>query len=371
MVSAEAAGLAAPSSGQPGSVLDSRRSNPQLLGLDVCGATDVGRERAVNEDAIYPDPMDGKRFYSPSADLLARKGQLLLVADGIGGEQVGSAASQWAIRLVAERYYALPGQDLTGDLREAIEQTNVALHRYLKEIGATQAGSTMVAAIVHEGQLYLANVGDSRAYLLRDGVLYQQSRDHTLAQQKAERGAIAQAEVANDPDASVLTRALGAAVSVMVDVFRPVSLAPGDMVVLCSDGLYDMVPEAEIVRTVSGSVPRRAVERLIEMANVQGGYDNISVVLARVGGAAATAPVKLRPASMPGYVAALREDLAQLEPSRRRALLIALLVIAFVIFAAMLVIGWGMYSPASETAPAAAIPSFLTLLQRYWGGWNV
>lgn len=355
---------ATPSSVQPGGVLDSRRSNPQLLGLDVWGATDVGRERAVNEDAIYPDPMGGKRFYIPSADLLARKGQLLLVADGIGGEQVGSAASQWAIRLVAERYYVLPGQDLTGDLREAIEQTNGALHRYLQETGATQAGSTMVAAVVHEGQLYLANVGDSRAYLLRDGVLYQQSRDHTLAQQKAERGAIAQAEVANDPDASVLTRALGAAASVLVDVFRPVPLAPGDVAVLCSDGLYDMVPDAEIVRAVSGSAPRRAVEHLVETANVQGGYDNISVVLARVGGAAAPATVTS------GYSSALREDLAQLEPSRRRALLIALLIIAFVIFVAMLIIGWGLYSPASETAPAAAIPSLLTLLQRYWGGWN-
>ena len=363
MVSGAIGDYTAPSSAQPGSASVSWRSKPQLLGLDVWCETDVGRERDVNEDAVYPDHLGGKRFYVPSAELLARKGQLLLVADGIGGEQVGSAASQWAIRLVAERYYALAGDDFTADLREALEQTNVALHRYLQDTGATQAGSTMVAAVVHQGVLYLANVGDSRAYLLRDGVLYQQSRDHTLAQQKAERGVIAQAEVANDPDASVLTRALGAAASVVIDVFRPVPLAPGDVVVLCSDGLYDMVPDAEIVRTVLSGAPRRAVERLIEMANARGGYDNISVLLARVGNAAMPATATL------GYVSALREDFAQLEPSRRQMLWIALLVIAFVIFAAMLVIGWGLYSPAPETAPAA-VSALMALSQRRWGGEN-
>ncbi len=324
---------------RPGGESKLRSSKPHLVGLDVWGATDVGRERAVNEDAIYPDPASGQRFYVPTAEEVARKGQLLLVADGIGGEQVGSAASQWAIRLTAERYYALPGDDLTMNLREALENTNAALHRYLRSTRVTQAGSTLAAAVIHEGLLYLANVGDSRVYLMRNGALYQQTRDHTLAQQKVERGELAQSAAASDPDSSVLTRALGATASVVVDVFRPLPLASGDMVILCSDGLYETVPDAEMARVALSSAPRRFVERMIEAANAQGGYDNISVIIARVGGALA------QTATTPGYLTTLKEDLAQLGLSQRRTLLIVLAVVALLIFAVMAIIGWRLHAP--------------------------
>ena len=333
-------------------VRHSGRTKPPLLTLEIGGATDVGRERVVNEDAIYPDAVSGKRFYTPSPDELARKGQLLLVADGIGGEQFGSVASQWAIYLIAERYYTLPGEDLVLDLREAIEYANAALYRYLQSAGVTQAGSTLAAAVIHEGMLYLANVGDSRVYLLRQGALYQQTRDHTLAQQKADQGVIPQSEVAIDPDAGVLTRALGAAPAVTVDIFRPLPLAPGDMVVLCSDGLYELIPEAEIARVALSAAPRRAVERLIEDANERGGYDNISLILVRVSGSAA---------AMADWLAPLKTDLAQLPPSQRRMLGIALAVIALVIFVAALMWGWRLYVPA---APAASGMAVLLALRR-------
>ena len=351
------------SGGSVGAVSTLRWSKARYPGLESWGLTDVGRERDVNEDAIYPDPVGSNRFYQPQPELLARKGQLLLVADGIGGEQIGSAASQWAIRLAAERYYELPGDDIVADLREALHHANAALYRYLQSTGASQAGSTMAAAVVHEATLYIANVGDSRVYLLRDGVLYQQTRDHTLAQQKADRGAISQAQVAEDPDATVLTRALGAAPSVVVDMFRPLPLAVGDLVLLCSDGLYDMLPDAEITRLALSAAPRRAVERLIEAANLQGGYDNIAVIVARLGssgGATAVAAPLTLATSAPvlGYLATLRQDLARLTPSQRRTLLLAVLIIALIVFALAFWFGWHLYAPAAATAalPAATSP---------------
>ncbi len=347
------------SGGSVGAVSASRRSKARYPGLESWGLTDVGRERDVNEDAIYPDPVGSNRFYQPPPEILARKGQLLLVADGIGGEQIGSAASQWAIRLAAERYYELPGDDIVADLREALHHANAALYRYLQSTGVSQAGSTMAAAVVHEATLYIANVGDSRVYLLRDGVLYQQTRDHTLAQQKADRGAITQAQVAEDPDATVLTRALGAAPSVVVDMFRPLPLAVGDMVLLCSDGLYDMVPDAEITRLALSAAPRRAVERLIEAANLQGGYDNIAVIVARLGGGAAAAPAL--PST--GYIATLREDLARLTPSQRRTLLLGMLIIALIVFVLAFWFGWHLYAPAAPTAAGpAALPAAMSPL---------
>lgn len=320
-----------------------RHSKVKYPGLEFWGLTDVGREREINEDAIYPDPMGGGRFYQPQPEALVRKGQLLLVADGIGEAHVGSAASQWAIRLTAERYYELPDEDIVTALREALQHANAALYRYLQSTGISQAGSTMAAAVVHEATLYIANVGDSRVYVLRDGVLYQQTRDHTLAQQKADRGVITQAQVAEDPDATVLTRALGAAPSVVVDVFRPLPLTAGDVVLLCSDGLYDMLAEAEMTRLALSGPPRRAVERLIEAANSHGGYDNIAVIVARL-------ESPLAPEFSQGYLETLRADLLRLTVSQRRMLWIILAVLALIVFMLAFGLGWRLHSP-----PAGAV----------------
>lgn len=347
-----------------------QHSAASLSGVALWGATDIGRERVENEDAIYPDFDGSARYVSLTSAEIARKGQLLLVADGVGGDTVGSTASQWAIRLTAERYYALPGADFTVDLRDAFEYGNEALYRYLQSTGRSrrvgadgmdptfgvkQAGSTLAAAVIHNGVLYSANVGNSRVYLLRDGALYQQSRDHTVAQRKVDRGEITQAEAMLDPDASVLTRALGAVASVVVDVFRPLPLADGDAVVVCSDGLYEMVSDDEITRIVRNHPPRRAVESLIEAANAQGGYDNVSVIVAQIGGAVAQA------SRAPGFVAVMKEDLAGLDVAHQRLLWILFAVAALVLFAAMFALGWSLYSPRASSATMEA--SALLVLQ--------
>jgi serine/threonine protein phosphatase PrpC len=257
------------------------------MDVNVWGATNKGRQREGNEDAIYP--RSDSDSFEPNPHLLAQKGQLLVVADGVGGAQAGSEASHWAIRVAVERYYDASGPDLGEDLRAAVEVANTSLHQYLQSTGTRQAGCTMTAAVIHGNMLYVANVGDSRTYLLRNEQITQLTRDHTLTQQKIDHGIIGPEQAKSDPDSNVLTRSMGANPTVQVDLFPPLQLAQGDVVLLCSDGLTDMLADADIARVVGTHPPKRASQRLIDAANKQGGIDNISVVLARVGGKPAAA----------------------------------------------------------------------------------
>jgi protein phosphatase len=142
----------------------------------------------------------------------------------------------------------------------------------------------MAAAVIRRDMLYVANVGDSRVYLLRNGKLAQQTIDHTLTQRKVQQGIISPDQAAMDPDRSVLTRSMGAGPSVDVDLFPPRKLQSGDIVLICSDGLTDMLDDAAIARILVTNSPQRATQRLIAEANRAGGFDNISVVVAEVGG---------------------------------------------------------------------------------------
>ena len=174
--------------------------------------------------------------------------------------------------------------NLGEDLRAAIVHANASLYQYMQSTDTPDAGCTLSAAIIHNNILYVANVGDSRVYLIRNRQLYQLTRDHTLTQQKIDQGLI-EPEMANaDASRSVLTRSLGALPTVQVDLFSPMSLEPGDQVLLCSDGLFDMVINEEIARLAQRGTPKKAVQRLIKIANRQGGLDNISVIIARLPG---------------------------------------------------------------------------------------
>jgi serine/threonine protein phosphatase PrpC len=263
--------------------ISSTQTSPELKPV-VWGSTDVGREREGNEDSIYPQSDGHGLKYSPKAETVNRKGYLLIVADGIGGAQAGSEASQWAIRRAVENYYELPGVNIGEDLRAAIIHANASLHQYMQSTNTPDAGCTMSAAIIHNNMLYVANVGDSRVYLIRNGQLYQLTRDHTLTQQKIDQGLIDPAMADSDASRSVLTRSLGALPNVQVDLFSPTPLEPGDQVMLCSDGLYDMVDNEEIARLTQNGTPAKIAKRLITSANRRGGLDNISVIIARIPG---------------------------------------------------------------------------------------
>jgi serine/threonine protein phosphatase PrpC len=322
----------------------------RALPLDIWGATDKGRQREGNEDSVYPHSGFEVSSFVPSPAHLAQQGQLLVVADGVGGSQAGAQASQWAIRVAVEKYYELHGPDRGNDLGAAIEFANASLYQYMQSTGTQEAGCTMAAAVVHNNLLYVANVGDSRVYVIRSRQAVQQTRDHTLTQQKLDSGLIGLEEAKTDSGRNVLTRSLGAGETVRVDVFAPLQLAEGDVVLLCSDGLTDMLSNDEIARLVGNHPSRRAARRLIEAANRQGGFDNISVVLARVGA---------KPSGGGGLLSDL-DDAIRRMPAWQKAVVLAGGTLLVVAFCAMVAVGWLMaeqvWPPKTTVTPPAPTP---------------
>ena len=300
------------------------------LKVTIWGETDVGREREGNEDSIFPDS-SGDSIYTPKAETIERQGHLMIVADGVGGAQAGSEASQWAIRRAVEYYYEQPGHDIGQELRAAVAHANDSLTKYLQ---GRESGCTMSAAVIHNNTLYIANVGDSRVYHLHDGEMYQITVDHTLTQQKIKLGHIRPEDAELDPDRNVLTRSLGATMSIPVDLFRPITLEPGDRVLLCSDGLTDMLADDEIRNLALNGSPKRATQRLIAAANRNGGLDNISVVLAQVGGKAA------------GNGAG---GLLNLKPAQQKTFLyVFAAIVALVVLGVAGTIGWSMWRDGGD-----------------------
>lgn len=239
------------------------------LSFTVCADSDVGRVRTGNEDSFYA-------------------GQTVIaVADGMGGHAGGEIASSRALgpieRLEGRTYPSADGA--SSALAEAIAEANrLVLDHGEANPELSGMGTTLTAAMVREGRLHVAHVGDSRAYLLRGGELTQLTSDHTLVEQMVRDGQISRDEAAVHPHRSVLTRAIGVERAIEVDTLAPLPLQPGDQVLLCSDGLTGPVDEDELVRVLSEHRDGDAAVRgLIDAANAAGGPDNITVVLLRVG----------------------------------------------------------------------------------------
>jgi protein phosphatase len=246
--------------------------------LDVAECTDIGLARTDNEDslvALVPD--DGH--------LLRARGALFVVADGMGGCGHGRVASGLAVQQVRDCYYHELQGDIPTALQSAVHQASDAIRlasqtKGFERDGAQDIGTTCVAAVLHEWSLYIANVGDSRAYVLRDGRLRQVTRDHSLVAQLIERGELTHAEARTHPQRSLIYRALGFP-DTEVDLFvEPVQ--DGDIIVLCTDGLCSVVEDEELGAIALGYPPSESVQRLIARANAYGGPDNVSVVVVRV-----------------------------------------------------------------------------------------
>ncbi len=236
--------------------------------LDVGQFSHPGRKRSNNEDWLGT-------FQPEDPERLASKGSLFLVADGMGGHQSGEMASRRAVDHVIRTYLDDPNEDVITSLERAIESANSVLYA---EGGDTERGrrwgTTLVAAVVRHDRLWIANVGDSRAYLLRSGKLHQLSRDHTLAS-SIEDGALAGEWIGRH----IITRALGRKPDVEVDLFPPVKLRVGDRVLLCSDGLTTPLSDEEIQDIATHYPSQKAVEALVQATNDRGGPDNVSVIL--------------------------------------------------------------------------------------------
>jgi PPM family protein phosphatase len=225
--------------------------------------TDTGRQRRENEDSAFASA------------------PLFVVADGMGGAQAGEVASRLAIETFEE---GLPDdgnaeQQLAGRVREA----NHKIYECARaEHGREGMGTTLTAAYLDETELAIAHVGDSRAYLFRDGELTRLTRDHSLVDELVRQGKLTEEQAAGHPQRSIITRALGPEPDVEVDTFSyPVHA--GDVLLLCSDGLTSMVSEERVAEILGSSQTLdEAGTRLIDAANEAGGRDNITVVLFRL-----------------------------------------------------------------------------------------
>ena len=230
--------------------------------LHCAGRTDIGRVREENQDAIVTDT------------------ELVAVADGLGGHAGGAVASTLATGLLSASF---TGGSLD-ELAAAVRAANwVVWQRATDSPELEGMGTTLCAAgLVGDGALALVNVGDSRAYLAHEGSVRRLTEDHTVAAELVRDGELTQAEAVGHPQRHILTRALGMGPGLRIDAFcRPV--APGDLLLLCSDGLFNLVPDREIgSRLLSGSPPQETADALVELALSRGGGDNVSVVVAEI-----------------------------------------------------------------------------------------
>lgn len=243
--------------------------------LQVGSATDVGQRRDHNEDAFVTfETEDGA--------------SVLVVADGMGGHLAGEVASEIAIQVLQRELTSVadgPGEAL----KTAIEKANLEIWQESeRDQEKAGMGSTIVAAIVLNGQAYLANAGDSPAYLVRGGQTEQVTRDHGLVAEQVEAGIIREEDAENHPYRHILTRCLGVEEHVDVELYPPRELQTGDVLVLCSDGLTEHVKRREVAALATGADSTEVAQSLVDVANQRGGHDNITVVVARVGELAAS-----------------------------------------------------------------------------------
>ena len=233
--------------------------------------SDVGLARKNNEDKVT--------FIVPGPRLPEyARGSLLLVADGMGGHAAGEVASQIAADTIRQGFYFLDGA-VPDILRTCFEDANTAIrHRVQSDPACAGMGTTCTVIAVQDGKAYLGHIGDSRAYLRRNGTMHQISPDHTMVAQLVRDGALTQEEADQHPDRHVLIKALGT--KALIDPFvwdEGLPLLEGDRILLCSDGLSDFVPGPEIEQIVAAHPPADACDALITAALLAGGYDNVSV----------------------------------------------------------------------------------------------
>ncbi len=242
--------------------------------LEVGSLSDTGRTREHNEDYLG-------MFRPAEAGQRRRKGELFLVADGIGGHQSGEVASRMAVEHILQAYASSPGQDVVAELVRAVESANAAIYA----LGQGQdrrwrMGTTLVGALVRDRDLHIVNVGDSRAYLVRGARVEQISQDHSLVAEQVRLGLIDAEQAKSHDYRSTITRALGNKPEVKIDTFHR-TLQAGDIIVLCTDGLSGLVNDDEIARIVSSQPPAQAVTSLVAQANARGGKDNITTIVVK------------------------------------------------------------------------------------------
>ena len=235
--------------------------------MQAYAGTDIGCVRSMNQDSYYCSTTPVGPFPN-----------LFIVADGMGGHQAGDYASRYAIETFLEYTSHAEGESLIRIMDEGISEAN---RRVLEQSMAHEElngmGTTMVVAYIDQSQLYVANVGDSRLYLIGEEI-NQVTEDHSYVAAMMRAGELTREEARNHPEKNVITRAVGVARDVKADFFE-VDLKPGDRILMCSDGLSNMIEDDTLYDMLTFCDMEESVGVLIDEAKKNGGYDNITVIV--------------------------------------------------------------------------------------------
>lgn len=242
------------------------------MNLKVSAISDVGKVRDINEDNYC---------------VINNVFTLLVVADGMGGHNAGEIASAISIDKIKRhimKYITLDMEDesIKGIIFEAFNRANKEIfERANANMSCDGMGTTTTLALYINSQLFVGHIGDSRAYIIRNGTIEQITEDHSLVAELVRNGSITETEAMRHPQKNVITKALGTNKNIKADVFK-MNTEPKDILVLCTDGLSNFIQSVEIEKVVSESNSiEEACERLVLMANKRGGYDNITVLIAK------------------------------------------------------------------------------------------
>jgi serine/threonine protein phosphatase PrpC len=245
-------------------------------GIEMSGQSDIGCLRKNNEDSFgYWEPDDDAEFQ--------RKGRMAVVADGMGGYEGGQEASRMAVDAMLKVYREFPGEP-----QQALIEGLQAAHEEIRQHGLTHPelrgmGTTCTAAAIANDSLYFVHVGDTRLYLIRDGRILQVTRDHSYVGRLVEAGMISREEAETHPQRNILTAAVGTNPELIMDSSgQPEPLRAKDVLLLCSDGLWGVVHDAELLAAVEKHTAEGAGRELIELARGRGGPDNITVSILRL-----------------------------------------------------------------------------------------
>lgn len=234
--------------------------------------TDTGRLRNSNQDCVFCEENEIGRFPN-----------LFLVADGMGGHQAGDLASRMCVNEIAAQISKMEARTPVSAFETAIREANTKVYqKSLENVAFSGMGTTLVGAVVEESTAYIVNIGDSRLYLLHE-TLQQITVDHSLVEEMVQSGEIQKEDMRTHPNKNIITRALGTDSNVRPDCFE-IKVEEGDVILLCSDGLTNMVEDAAIEATLREyrDDMKLAGESLVQQANEAGGRDNISVILVRL-----------------------------------------------------------------------------------------
>jgi serine/threonine protein phosphatase PrpC len=256
--------------------------------LEVYGRTDVGRVRHHNEDAfVIADLLAPNGIHATAQPLeleVGARGVLLAVSDGMGGAQAGEVASALALHSLRRGMSTVETDSAEAALTASVEQANRRVWDAAGDADRKGMGATLTVAFIHGTRAYIAEVGDSRAYVLRGNSLIQLTRDQSCVQTMIDAGTLTREEAETFQYKNVILQAIGTKPSVIVALNR-FTLRRGDRILLCSDGLTGMIKDDEIRAAIAaGSSLDGACTKLVALANARGGEDNITVVLAEMGG---------------------------------------------------------------------------------------